>query len=179
MKSEDSAIKNVIALIGFMGTGKTSVGRILAQNLGYAFIDLDKEIIKMAHSSISEIFAVKGEPAFRELESQMLSKATSRSNVVIACGGGIVLREENRSLLSDKAVVVWLQNSVETSVDRCNDGTRPLLNVADTLDKAKELYAGRLRLYRSIAQLVVDSEIRNIEDIAGEIFSRIRKMNTT
>jgi shikimate kinase len=169
--------KNVVALIGFMGTGKSIVGRILAQKLNFSFIDLDEEIVKKTGISITDYFNVKGETAFRALETSLLRKTLDKSNTVIACGGGIIIRENNRILLSRKAVVVWLRNSIETSVDRCKDISRPLLNTGDALTTAKQIYAGREKFYRETAEIVYDTDQLPAEEIALRIFQHINMIS--
>ena len=120
-----------IALIGFMGSGKTTVGRILAERLNRKFIDLDDEIEKKTETTISKIFADYGERHFRKLETSSLRKVLSGENLIISCGGGIILKEQNRKLLKS-CLVILLEAKPETIIQRLeNDSNRPLLNASN------------------------------------------------
>lgn len=136
-----------VFLIGMMGTGKTTVGRSVAQRLGYRFLDTDDLIEKVAGQTINEIFATEGEENFRELESKVLGELSAYTRSAIATGGGIVLRRENWSYLHH-GLIVWLDAPVEVLMQRlANDTTRPLLKEADPALKLSSLLEQRRPLY--------------------------------
>jgi len=167
--------KSSIALIGFMGTGKTSVGKALAEMLNYKFIDLDEEIIKISGMEISNIFKTKGEAEFRKIEQEVLKKEINNSNIILSCGGGIVINPDNRQILKENAITVWLYNSVATSVKRGNDGTRPLLNVEKPVEAAEKLFNSRIGFYADASDLLVSTEDKSIEKIAEKIYAENNK----
>ena len=167
--------KNSIALIGFMGTGKTIVGKALAKLLNYQFIDLDVEIEKQLGITISDIFKTKGETEFRNIEQKVLKQTISNTNIILSCGGGAIINSDSRQILNENAMVVWLYNSVATSVKRCNDGTRPLLNVENPMDAAEKLFNSRIGFYADAADLLVNTENKNVEKIAEKIYAENNK----
>ena len=164
--------KEVIALIGFMGSGKSTVGKFLAEKTGRDFYDIDMLIEKRVGKSINEIFSVSGADYFRNLESEILAEVLKSENSVISCGGGIVLRKENVSLLKKSAVTVWVYASVDSSVKRL-DSSRPLLNVADPASRARELFSERKKLYASACDILVSNENKTAEKCAEIIYEEI------
>ncbi|GIX06821.1 MAG: shikimate kinase [Candidatus Poribacteria bacterium] len=158
-----------IVLVGFMGSGKTSVGRELARRLGWEFVDTDALIERMAGRSIPEIFRERGEPYFRDLESEAIRTATCGTRTVLATGGGAVLRPENMSRLKAAGLVVLLDAEAEELYRRVvNEGRRPLLEVADPLARIRELLEYR-RPYYAQADLRIDTTGRPVEAIVEEI----------
>jgi len=140
-------------LIGPMGAGKSTVGRLLAARLAFPFVDLDEAIVVRAGKTIPAIFAEEGEIAFRRLESQLLAEQVG-SQAVVATGGGAVLTEGNRLLLKAHPPVIWLDAPPEVLALRiAGDLNRPLLNGVDPLQKARELDAIRRPLYAECASL--------------------------
>jgi len=137
-----------IFLIGMMGAGKSTVGKLLAQKLNYNFLDTDPLIEQCAGKSIPEIFANDGEETFRDLEQQVLSQVSAYTRLVVATGGGIVMRSLNWSHLHD-GIVIWIDVPVETLYDRLKteSGQRPLLHTADPLQRLNDLYAQRRDRY--------------------------------
>lgn len=136
-----------VYLIGMMGAGKTTVGKRLAQELGYRFMDTDVLISKVAGQSINEIFAKEGEDGFRELESKVLSELVAYQRFVVATGGGIILRRRNWSYLQ-QGLVIWLDVPVEQLYQRLQgDTSRPLLNAPDPLSKLQSIFDTRKSLY--------------------------------
>lgn len=134
-------------LIGMMGSGKTTVGQLLAEQLGYRFFDTDAVIEQVAGRSISQIFAESGEAEFRQLESQVLSELSAYTRLAIATGGGIILRRENWSYLRH-GIVVWLDVPLEQLQVRLQaDTTRPLLQAPDLATKLQTLMGQRQALY--------------------------------
>jgi shikimate dehydrogenase len=162
-----------IALIGFMGSGKSFIGRLLADRLGYSFKDLDEETEKKASRSIPDIFRGEGEASFRVIEKTLLKEELpNHSGVVYACGGGVVVDEENRNVLKENALVIWLYSTIETSLKRIPKGTRPLLDCESPMETARNILASRLGAYARTANLVVNSEPdadKVVEKIHGEI----------
>lgn len=156
--AEGTPSHNVI-LVGFMGTGKTSIGRRVAQSLGFDFVDTDDQIVNSSGKSITQIFSDEGEDYFRELETQILKSCVGHWNQVIATGGGIILSEENRKILSESGYVIWLKASAEVVLDRVSrNRERPLLHTPDPLKTIKDLLADRENLYSSTADFIIDTD---------------------
>ena len=153
-------MKNIagnIFLIGFMGAGKTTLGKQIARQLGREFYDSDHEICTRTGVSVPTIFELEGEQGFRERESAVIDELSSRSNIVLATGGGAVMREENRQKLRTRGIVVYLHAHPETLLNRTrHDSNRPLLQVENPLAKLQELYDIRDSVYRSTAHIVFD-----------------------
>ncbi len=137
-----------IVLTGFMGTGKSEVGKLLSRKLGWQFFDIDELIEKRQGMKISDIFEKKGENFFREIETDTIKEFSKNENAVIACGGGAVLRAENMSALEDNGVIVCLIAQPEVIYERLKeDNTRPLLKVKDPLKRIKEIFEFRNEFY--------------------------------
>ena len=147
-----------IVLIGFMGSGKSSVGRLIASSLGYRFVDTDHLVIQATGAEISEIFKNHGESYFRDQERIALQSLQQSDRLVIATGGGIVTREENIALLRKLGFVVWLTASEEVIFDRVSRNTkRPLLQTANPRETISHLLAQRKPQYEAAAQFVFDT----------------------
>jgi len=143
-------------LVGPMGVGKTTIGRLLAKELGLEFIDSDQEIEKRAGTNIAWIFDVEGEEQFRVRESAVIDDLTQRSNVLIATGGGSVLRPENRKNLVSRGVVIFLDTSLELQIKRTEkDKKRPLLQKDNPKSVLKDLKAKRHSLYEEVMDVYV------------------------
>ena len=156
-----------MAIVGYMGCGKTTVGHALARTLGWEFVDLDRAITKASGSEISEIFRASGEEHFRNLEHRALLDALDGTRQrVVACGGGIILRPENRNLLQ-RAATVFLEEEVNTLFGRTRGGYRPLR--ADSLEAFGRRYVERLPLYEQVADLKVDVRGSPPTEVAQEI----------
>lgn len=162
--------KSSIALIGFMGTGKTAVGKALAEKLGKKFIELDALIEKQAGKPIPEIFAQDGEIAFRELEIAAAREVAGKKNVVIACGGGIVLNKINIDRLKQECVIVYLKATTAVIWRRVShaDG-RPLLDVDNPRLRIRELLKFRIPLYEHAADITVDTSKLDVDGVVTEI----------
>jgi shikimate kinase len=163
-----------IFLIGYRGTGKTSVARELAARLGIDWVDADDVVERDAGKNIAVIFAEGGEPAFRDWEAWAVAALSRRRRAVIALGGGAVLREENRRAISGMGPVVWLTASVDTILERvAGDSStanrRPNLTTAGGRAEIESLLAIRTPLYRECATLVVDTENKTAAEVADEI----------
>ncbi|MCB1062850.1 MAG: shikimate kinase [Verrucomicrobiae bacterium] len=156
-----------LVLIGFMGTGKSSVGRRVAESLGFQFVDTDQMVIKYAGKSIAQIFADEGEERFRELETEALRRCTLADGQVIATGGGIVTQPRNHGLLQLAGHVVWLTAKPDTVLDRVSrNHDRPLLQTDDPLATIRDLYASRVELYRACAAEEIDTTNLSLEETA-------------
>ncbi len=162
-----------IYLVGFMGSGKTTVGRRLAKKLGWKFIDLDEEIERYERRTVADIFRQDGEAYFRQLERHSLEQASSSKQSVIALGGGAFLDPENRGLAENTGLTVWLKVSFAKVGDRVKiDGTRPKLT---SKEQAEGLYQSR-EPYYALAKLHVSTDDGTPETIAEEIIEAVRKL---
>jgi shikimate kinase len=159
-----------IALIGPMAAGKSTIGKILSQLLGFSFVDIDQLIEEKEHLTVAEIFKEKGEEYFREQEGQALAELILQPNKVIATGGGAIRLAKNRALLKSHSFVVYLKVSVETQLARTvNDLSRPLINTVNRKDKLRQLQIERESLYSEMAALIVDANCNAPEQIACSI----------
>ncbi len=162
-----------ISLVGFMGSGKSAVGRALAAKMGFTFLDVDDYIEKQAGLAIPEIFKNQGESGFRTRETAALKELLSQNTgVVFACGGGAVLAAKNRDLLQERSLTVWLYATIKTTLRRVPPGTRPLLDVENPTATARKILIERLPSYARAADIVVSSENR-IEEVAEKIYEEI------
>jgi shikimate kinase len=158
-----------VILTGFMGSGKSSVGRVLASSLGCPFVDLDAVIVAAAGKSINAIFAEEGEPAFRAMESASLEQVLGRGRVVIATGGGVVVAEHNRELMQSQGIVVNLAVSLPQVLERLAGATdRPLYAGQDAAEAVTALMAEREQFY-SVAHIRIDTNGKSVEDVTSEI----------
>lgn len=159
-----------IVLIGFMGSGKTTVGKELAVKMGYTFLDTDQYIEERAGMEISDIFSQKGEAAFRELESLVLKEIAGMDHCVVSTGGGLPMREENRTLLKQIGMVIYLNADEETLWSRlADDRSRPLLRGENPREKIHTLLSERAPVYGRIADYAIAVDGSQAEDIAEEI----------
>lgn len=157
-----------LALIGFMGTGKSSVGQMVAASLHFTFLDTDHDIEVRARKSIGEIFAKDGEPAFREWERRIVQELTQRKKTVISTGGGLPAEAANLASLKSHAFVVCLWASPEKILERVRYQThRPLLNDPDPLVKIRSLLAVREPFYRQ-ADVLLNTEMRSVREVAQQ-----------
>jgi shikimate kinase len=170
-------MKSNIALIGFMGAGKSAVGKALAVAAGMNFIDLDSLIEKKADRSISEIFARDGESTFRRIEAEIVNNATGRENTVIACGGGVVLDQANIEALRRNAVIIYLTAEPSILLRRVLNSRdkRPLLQIIDPAAAMDDLLKYREPLYKAAADLTVNTSALDIEGVVQNILAEIRK----
>lgn len=160
-------------LIGMMGTGKTTIGSLLAEKFGYRFIDTDAVIVQAANKSVHEIFDRDGEAAFRQLESDVLAQVCAYTNLIVATGGGIVLKQENWSYLHH-GLIVWLDVAVEIICQRlAGDTTRPLLQNAHPETQLRSLLTQRQPLYSQADLHISISQDESPEEIATRIINAI------
>jgi len=165
-----------VVLVGFMGSGKSSVGRELARRFGAPFVDVDERIESAAGCRIRDLFAREGEPAFREREKAALREVVSVKGCVIATGGGAFADEENRVLLRSYAPVVYLETAAETLVERlAGDLGRPLLRGGEREEVVRELLSRRAPGYRT-ADVTVRTDGRTVEEVAGQVADRIDRI---
>jgi shikimate kinase len=161
-----------VFLVGMMGAGKTTVGRLLAQGLQYAFIDADAELERRAGVRIATMFELEGEEGFRDREQLLLDELTLHPGIVLATGGGAVLRPGNRAHLSGRGLVIFLDVAAAEIARRTqHDVNRPLLNSPDRRARIESLLEHRLPLYRSTAHLRFRSPARNPRRLASSILA--------
>jgi shikimate kinase len=166
-----------VILTGFMGTGKSSVGRVLAASLGCPFIDLDAVIVADAGKSINEIFAGEGEAAFRARESACLERILQQGKTVIASGGGVVISESNRSLMRSHGVVVNLNASLPVILCRLKGATdRPLYTGQDAANRVAALLAERQQFYDD-ADIRIDTDNKSVEDVSAQILTILKGLS--
>ena len=159
-----------IFLVGLMGAGKTSVGKLLARRLGKTFHDCDQEIERATGVKIPVIFEIEGEAGFRAREAKMLAELTARRDIVLATGGGAVLSADNRRRLSENGLVVYLRAAAAELWSRTRrDKNRPLLKAADPRAKLEQLFAERDPLYREVADTIVDTGSQSVGNLAHRL----------
>ena len=168
-------MKTNIALIGFMGTGKTVVGKALAEKLGRSFVELDLLIEQRAGKSIPNIFREDGEATFRELEIEITEEIAKDKNLIIACGGGIVLNKINIERLRKSARMVYLTASPGVILKRVTseEGQRPLLEMANPALTIDEMLSFRMPFYERAANIKIDTSKLDINAVAEEIIGRL------
>lgn len=175
-----SKITDNIFLVGLMGAGKSTIGRRLAQELGRQFRDSDNEIENKTGVSIDVIFDIEGEQGFRRRETGMLKELVGERGIVLATGGGAALAPENRELLRDNGLVIYLKASAERLAGRVRlDRHRPLLRSGDKLERMRELMIERDPIYQQLADVVVETNNSSVPCVVREISKMIKKHETT
>mgnify|MGYP001610778090 CR=1 FL=1 len=168
-----------IYLTGFMGTGKSAVGRELAKRLNLRLADIDDLIVGKEKRSINDIFSQNGEPYFRKVESETLKEVSLKENQTVSCGGGIVLNPENTALMKQTGRLVCLSARPEVIFERVKrhthrpQGHRPLLQVADPLAKIRDLLASRKPYYEQ-AEFVIDTSEISVKEVVDKILELIK-----
>ena len=163
-----------VYLVGMMGAGKSTVGRLLARRLKLRFLDCDDEIERRCGVKVPLIFEIEGEAGFRARESEVLAELTALKGIVLATGGGAVLAAENRRCLAAHGTVIYLRARPEDLYGRVrHDRNRPLLASADPLRRLRELHAERDPLYASVADLVIDTGRQTVQALARELVARL------
>jgi len=172
--TNDYLLKGInLYLIGMSGSGKTTVGRLLAQQIGYGYLDTDEVIVKTTGQTINQLCATEGEAAFRQLESEVLAQVCAYTKLSVATGGGIVLRRENWSYLHH-GLIVWLDVAVEILISRlAEDTTRPLLQDTDRVLKMRSLLEQRRALYAQADLQITVREGETPEQIATRVMEEI------
>ena len=165
-------MKNIV-LMGFMGAGKTTIGKKLASALKYEFIDTDEWIEKEQGRKISDIFAEDGEAAFRDMETDLLKRLQNRTEkFVLSIGGGMPVREENRALLRNLGAVIYLKTSKEEIIRRVSGSrNRPLLQGGDLEEKVTNLMNSRARIYMETAHVEIITDGKNSKEVTEEILT--------
>lgn len=167
---------NNIYLVGMPGAGKTTLGRQLARRMRRSFVDVDHEIEARTGVRIPLIFDIEGEQGFRTRESKVLVELGSQSGLVVATGGGAVLRPENRAVLKQSGLVVYLHAQPHLLFERTRlDPNRPLLQVADPKKKLEELFAERDPLYREVADIIINSPGGGVSHLIRQIERELQK----
>ncbi len=160
-----------------MGAGKSTVGRVLARRLKWRFIDSDHEIERRCGVKIPVIFEIEGEAGFRARETQIIAELTALEGVVLATGGGVVLSEVNRRHLGAQGTVVYLWARPEHLFERVRqDKNRPLLATADPMTRLQELYTERDPLYRSVADLVIETGTQSVQALTRDLLERLKAL---
>jgi len=171
-----ATIPGNIFLVGPMGAGKTSVGRLLAKHFDKTFYDCDHEIERHTGVTIPVIFDIEGEAGFRTREAAVLRELAALHDIVLATGGGVVVREENRRVLKQNGTVVYLRAALDDLWQRTrHDRNRPLLQTADPRAKLEQLYVQRDPLYQEVATLVVDTGNQSLRNFAHKLEQRLRE----
>jgi shikimate kinase len=170
-----------LILVGMMGSGKTTMGRALARHLGKSFVDSDEEIIKRTGVTVPHIFDIEGESGFRLRETAIIQELVGRENTVLATGGGAVLTGQNRTMLQQNGIVIYIKASVHDLWQRTkHDRNRPLLQTGDPHAKLNELFQKRDPLYQQVSDIVVQSGRQSVhalmQQLAGKI-EEFRKKN--
>ncbi len=170
-------MKTSIALIGFMGTGKTAVGKVLAERLDKEFVELDSLIEQKAGKTIPEIFNQDDEVTFRELEIEATREVAERKNTVIACGGGVVLKEINIERLRKECIIVYLTASPGVILKRTlsNENERPLLEVSNKAQRIQELLRFRKPFYERAADIKIDTSKLDISSAVEQIIKKVKE----
>jgi shikimate kinase len=172
-----------LALIGYRGTGKSTVGRILAERLGRPFFDADRELEKRLGLTVSAVFRTVGEQAFRDWEERILEELLVEPDAIVATGGGVVLREANRLRLRAFGTVVWLMADApilarRLLVDEGSGAVRPALTPMGTLDEIVAVLFERTPLYRATSDLEVATDGKTPEEVADEVSKIVRDRST-
>src|SRR3989440_2338612 len=163
-----------IYLVGLMGAGKTTVGRLLARRLKLRFLDSDQEIERRCGVKIPVVFEIEGEAGFRAREAHVIAELAALEGIVLATGGGAVLSAQNRQLLAAAGFVAYLRAQPDDLYERVrHDRNRPLLATPDPLGRLRELYAERDPLYREIADVVIDTGAQGVQVLARELLDKL------
>jgi shikimate kinase len=166
-------------LIGFMGCGKSSVGRRLSSLTGHRFVDTDELVVKAEGRSIPEIFAACGEEGFREIEQRVLADLVGVAGVVLSTGGGAILRDANREVLKKIGIVVWLDSDPNTLFDRAiRSGKRPLLQTPNPRETFHQLLSARRSIYESAADFRFDSTHVNQDEAARKVLEQAMRLQS-
>jgi shikimate kinase len=162
-------------LVGFMGTGKSTVGRAVAQKLGFELLDSDHEIERGCGKTIAEIFATEGEAIFRTHERKFIEQGHPPTRAVVSCGGGLVVQPGMLPLLQDKGVVICLHAAIETILARTSrQRNRPLLEVEDPEERIRTLYAAREPIYRKAGTMIL-TDARPLNEIVAHVIRAWRR----
>ena len=164
-----------IFIVGPMGSGKSTVGKIISDELFLDFFDTDDEIEKRTGASIDWIFDLEGEEGFRRRESKILSEMVQKNSIVLSTGGGIILDSSNRELLSSRGTVFYLSTPISIQVERtANDKDRPLLKNGNPSEILSKLHEERKGLYESVSDHVVETDSKSSQEVASQIVKLVK-----
>ena len=164
-----------IFIVGPMGSGKSTVGKIISDELFLNFFDTDEEIENRTGASIDWIFDLEGEEGFRKRESDILEEMVQKNSVVLSTGGGIILSENNRELLSSRGTVFYLATPISVQLERtAKDKDRPLLKNGDPGQILQELHEKRKNLYKSVSDHIIETEDKSSQEVASEIINLVK-----
>lgn len=166
-----------IYLVGMMGAGKTTVGRLIARRLKRRFVDSDQEIERRCGVRIPVIFEIEGEHGFRAREEQVIAELATIEGMVLATGGGVVLSTENRRQLASRGTTIYLHARPEDLFRRLrHDSNRPLLDTPDPAQRLRELYVQRDPLYRQVADIVLETGTQSVPALARDLLAKIEQI---
>ena len=164
-----------IFIVGPMGSGKSTVGKIISSELFLNFFDTDEEIENRTGASIDWIFDLEGEEGFRKRESKILEDMAQKNSIVLSTGGGIILSEVNREMLSSRGTVFYLATPIETQLERTSkDKDRPLLKDGDPGEILKNLHLTRENLYEEVSDYIVNTEGKSSQEVSSEIIKLVK-----
>ncbi|OUX09284.1 MAG: shikimate kinase I [Gammaproteobacteria bacterium TMED242] len=164
-----------IFIVGPMGSGKSTVGKIISSELFLNFFDTDEEIENRTGASIDWIFDLEGEEGFRKRESKILEDMAQKNSIVLSTGGGIILSEANREMLSSRGTVFYLATPIETQLERTSkDKDRPLLKDGDPGEILKNLHLTRENLYEEVSDYIVNTEGKSSQEVSSEIIKLVK-----
>ncbi len=162
--------RSVLILVGMMGSGKSTIGHLLARRLGARFVDCDRLLEERSGVSVATIFELEGEAGFRKREAALIDELTQQDNLVLATGGGAVILDENRARMHERGLVIYLEASLEELLRRLHsDRSRPLLQSANKAQRIAELLAARAPLYRQCAHLCFSSSASSPKQLVHRI----------
>jgi len=165
---------NNVFLVGLMGAGKTTVGRVLAKKLNKRFIDSDHEIEARTGVAIPLIFEIEGEASFRQRETDVIRDLTAQNDIVLATGGGAILKPENREYLKTRGTVIYLRASINSILQRTShDKNRPLLQTADPRGRIEQLAREREPYYLEVADFIVETGRPNVQSLVQVILTQL------
>lgn len=167
-----------VALVGFMGAGKSTVGRVLAERLGKTFVETDTLVEEKAGMSVADVFAQRGEQCFRDLEAAVVEEVSQLRHCVIACGGGVVLRNDNVAALRASAVIVYLEASPQSVLERLgpHSAVRPLLSGPEREQRVMELMLQREPVYVSAADIAVRTDGLPVDHVVQSVEGRLAEL---
>ena len=169
-------MSNNIFLIGPMGAGKSTIGKLLADRTGRTFIDADAVMIEKTGVEIDLIFEIEGEEGFRNREQRLIEELTALDDIVLATGGGAILNAENREFLKTRGTVIYLQATPEQLYKRTDkDRTRPLLNTDNKLGRIREILKAREPLYKEIADKIVSTSGKSVKQIVNKLVKELEE----
>ena len=174
MKEVGKYMKNIF-LIGFMGSGKSTIAARLSEKLGVPKVEMDELIVRERSMPITEIFEKYGEAYFRDIETELVYRLQTREGVVVSCGGGTVLRDENCKMMKASGVIVWLTAEPETILERVKHSTdRPVLNGRMNVEYIAELMERRRACYEAAADFMVSTDGKERDAICAEILTLVQ-----